>query len=116
MKADAGLKLTLHGVLQPARKEGTIMVISVKWFVICLGVAGVCGLRGSGQELSRASRPDATPEALKAEIESLKAPEVAWRRITWKSCLLDGLRESRARNKPALLWVFIDRPVDDARC
>ena len=21
-----------------------------------------------------------------------------------------------AKNKPALLWVFIDRPIDDARC
>ena len=57
-----------------------------------------------------------SPEALKAEIEALKAAKVAWRAIAWKSCLLEGLKESRARNKPALLWVFIDRPVDDARC
>ena len=57
-----------------------------------------------------------SPEALKAEIEALKAAKVAWRGIAWKSCLLDGLKDSRARGKPALLWVFIDRPVDDARC
>ena len=57
-----------------------------------------------------------TPEALQAEIEALKAPKVAWREIAWKSCLLEGLKESRAKNKPALLWVFIDRPIDDARC
>ena len=57
-----------------------------------------------------------SPEALTAEIETLKAPKVAWREIAWKSCLLDGLRESRATGKPVLLWVFIDRPVDDARC
>jgi hypothetical protein len=57
-----------------------------------------------------------TPEALKAQIEALKAPKVAWREIAWKSCLLEGLREARAKNKPALLWVFIDRPTDDARC
>ena len=55
-------------------------------------------------------------ETLQEEIEALKAPKVAWRAIPWKSCLLDGLRESRSRNKPILLWVFIDRPVDDARC
>jgi hypothetical protein len=30
--------------------------------------------------------------------------------------LLQGLNESRTQNKPALLWVFIDRPIDDARC
>ena len=57
-----------------------------------------------------------SPEALKAEIEALKTAKVAWREIAWKSCLLEGLKESRAKNKPALLWVFIDRPIDDARC
>jgi hypothetical protein len=51
-----------------------------------------------------------------ADIEALKAAKVAWREIAWKSCLLEGLKESRAQNKPALLWVFIDRPADDARC
>jgi hypothetical protein len=61
-------------------------------------------------------KPAATPEALKAEIESLKAPTVAWRGIAWKSCMLDGLRESREKKKPVVLWVFIDRPADDARC
>jgi hypothetical protein len=57
-----------------------------------------------------------SPEALKAETEALKAPRVAWRGIAWKSCLLEGLQESRQKNKPVLLWVFIDRPADDARC
>jgi hypothetical protein len=57
-----------------------------------------------------------TPDALQAEIEGLKASRVAWRAIAWKSCLLEGLKESREKNKPALLWVFIDRPIDDARC
>jgi hypothetical protein len=61
----------------------------------------------SGQDSKKA----ATPEALKADIEALRAPKVAWREIAWKSCLLEGLKESRAKNKPALLWVFIDRPV-----
>jgi len=55
-------------------------------------------------------------DAFEAEIKSLTAPKVAWRGIAWKSCLLEGLREARAQNKPALLWVFIDRPIDDARC
>ncbi len=55
-------------------------------------------------------------QGLKAEIEGLKAPRVAWREIAWKSCLLEGLAESRTSNKPVLLWVFIDRPADDARC
>ena len=54
--------------------------------------------------------------ALKAEIEALRAPNVAWRGTVWKSCLLDGLKESRSKGKPVLLWIFIDRPTDDARC
>ena len=57
-----------------------------------------------------------SPEALKAEIEALKAAKVAWRGIAWKSCLIEGLKESREKKKPVLLWVFIDRPIDDARC
>jgi hypothetical protein len=57
-----------------------------------------------------------TPEALAKEIDGLKAPKVAWREIAWKSCLLEGLKESRDKSKPVLLWVFIDRPTDDARC
>ena len=68
------------------------------------------------QEATSPAKKAATPKALQAEIESLKAPKVAWREIAWKSCLLEGLKESRAKNKPALLWVFIDRPFDDARC
>jgi hypothetical protein len=57
-----------------------------------------------------------TPEALAKEIDALKQAKVAWREIAWKSCLLEGLKESRAKSKPVLVWVFIDRPADDARC
>ena len=92
------------------------MSAKVKWLLICLGVAVVCALPGAGQERDNATKSPVTPESLRAEIEALKAPNVAWRQIAWKSCLLDGLKEARAKNKPALLWVFIDRPTDDARC
>ena len=81
-----------------------------------LVVLGVLAVPFAGSASGQESKTAATPEALKAEIEALKAANVAWRAIAWKSCLLDGLKESRAKNKPALLWVFIDRPVDDARC
>ncbi len=67
--------------------------------------------------LGATAGPDATtPEALKAEVEALRVEDVAWRRIPWKSCLVEGLKESRSLNKPLMLWVFIDRPVDDTRC
>ena len=57
-----------------------------------------------------------TAEALQRDIAALKVPRPAWREISWRSCLLEGLREARAKNKPAMLWVFIDRPIDDERC
>ena len=77
---------------------------------------GLACAQAAAQDIPVAEKKPATPEALKAVIEALKATKVAWREIAWKSCLLEGLQESRAKNKPALLWVFIDRPVDDARC
>ena len=80
--------------------------------ILALLFAGVAW----GQQPPAAVKKPPTPEGLKGEIEALKSPRVAWREIAWKSCLLDGLRESRSTGKPILLWVFIDRPTDDARC
>ena len=80
------------------------------------GVALLFASIAWAQEATRQAQKTPTPEALQAEIEALKAAKVAWREIAWKSCLLEGLQGSRAQNKPALLWVFIDRPSDDARC
>ena len=81
--------------------------------IACLLLAAV-GIVWAKDE--RPAKKAPTPEALRSEIEALKAAKVAWRAIAWKSCLLEGLQEARAKNKPALLWVFIDRPIDDARC
>ena len=39
-----------------------------------------------------------------------------WRDIAWRTCLVQGLNESRKTNKPLILWMFIDRPIDDERC
>jgi hypothetical protein len=77
--------------------------------LLCAGIA-------AAQEATRPAQKAPTPQTLQAEIEVLKAAKVAWREIAWKSCLLEGITESRTKNKPALLWVFIDQPVDDARC
>ena len=83
------------------------LIVSVA--LLCAGIAWA-------QEATSPAKTAPMPNSLKADIEALKAPKVAWREIAWKSCLLEGLKESRAKKKPALLWVFIDRPVDDARC
>ncbi len=76
--------------------------------VVLLLAAGAPGSAPQGRPTSI--------EAMRARIDALKAPHVAWRQIPWKSCLLEGLRESQRTGKPLMLWVFIDRPVDDQRC
>ena len=55
-------------------------------------------------------------DAIRREVEALRVREVAWRKIEWGTCLLEGIRSSREQNKPIILWVFIDRPIDDKRC
>lgn len=75
------------------------------------------------KEESRSSLPNVTlPEKqtdyakLETEIRSLKAKKVAWREIPWRVSLIEGIKESRKTKKPIILWVFIDRPIDDERC
>ena len=74
----------------------------------CLSFAGV----------SHSQPPKEQPslEQVEAEVLALKKADVAWRKIEWKTCLLDGLRASQDEKKPIMLWVFIDRPIDDERC
>jgi hypothetical protein len=71
---------------------------------------------GWAQQPFNSAKKEMTPAALQTEIEALKPARIAWREIPWKSCLLDGLQESREKQKPVLLWIFIDRPADDGRC
>ena len=56
------------------------------------------------------------PQEMHREVEAMREADVSWRKIPWHTCLLKGLREAQAEKKPVILWVFIDRPVDDKRC
>lgn len=57
-----------------------------------------------------------SPVDLMSKVRSLKQEQVAWRQVEWRTCLIEGLKESRRQGKPILLWIFIDRPIDDERC
>lgn len=57
----------------------------------------------------------ATAEALKAEIEALRDSKVAWRKVEWRTCLLDALKEAAREKKPLFLWVLGGAPAD-GRC
>ena len=65
---------------------------------------------------STSGAAQATPAATRAAIGELRAPAAPWRAIPWRTSLADGLLASRLQGKPVLLWIFIDRPIDDARC
>ena len=83
---------------------------------ITMAIASLLLSIGQAGALEARETVAAGPDVLTAEIEALRAPRVAWREIVWKSCLIEGLKESRDKKKPVILWVFIDRPADDARC
>ena len=65
-----------------------------------------------GEDLNKAH----SPEEIRIEVGSLRKNDVAWREIRWKTWLIDGLQESKRTNRPLMLWIFIDRPIDDERC
>jgi hypothetical protein len=57
-----------------------------------------------------------TYEEINRGVQSLYEKDVAWRQVNWQTCLIDGLFAARKQNKPLVLWIFIDRPIDDERC
>ena len=58
----------------------------------------------------------ASPAAVAERIKTIRADNVAWRGIAWKTCLLEGLAEARRTGRPLMIWCYIDRPVGDTRC
>ena len=70
---------------------------------------------GWAQTSPAADQKPATPDALKAEIEALRDAKVAWRKVEWRTCLLDALKEAAREKKPVFLWVLGGAPAD-GRC
>lgn len=62
----------------------------------------------------RAEQP--SYEKVASSVATMKVEDVAWRKVKWRTCLLEGLKASRKQDKPIILWIFIDRPIDDERC
>ena len=82
--------------------------------------SGVAQTDSKPTESTSKSKSEPSQRLSLNEVESrvlqMKQEDVAWRKIDWKTCLLDGLRESQKQKKPIILWIFIDRPKDDERC
>ncbi len=62
----------------------------------------------------RAEQP--SYEQVSSSVATMKVEDVAWRKVKWRTCLLEGLKASKKQDKPIILWIFIDRPIDDERC
>lgn len=84
--------------------------------VLMVGLTCVFAMIGSAAQSDDPNSKSKSPAEILEEVEALRADDVAWREIQWKTCLLEGLKESSAQHKPMMLWVFIDRPFDDERC
>lgn len=70
----------------------------------------------AGAQTSPGSDPQATsPEALRAQIEALREPDIVWRKVHWRTCLIEALAESARDKKPVFLWVLGGSP-DNGRC
>jgi len=82
----------------------TVVVISV----LAAGFAGA-------QTSPVADQKQASPDARRAEVEALREANVAWRRVSWRTCLLGALEESAREKKPLFLWVLGGAPAD-GRC
>ena len=85
----------------------------IRKFVTAFGFLAAVSTAAAANDESKQLKSAA---ALQAEVDSLKKKDVAWREIQWKTCLLEGLKASREQKKPLMLWIFIDRPIDDERC
>ena len=83
------------------------------------GILIVAGTRAAAEQADESATPSAsklaTPEALKAEIETLRDAKVAWRKVEWRTCLLGALNEAAREKKPVFLWVLGGSPAD-GRC
>ena len=88
------------------------------WFhaTVLGGLLALASFAGTSGAAAPADVKLLSPSAIQAEVESLKKEDVAWRKIQWKTCLIDGLAASRKQHKPIMLWIFIDRPIDEERC
>jgi hypothetical protein len=99
-----------------------------------LGIAAavLVGVGATGRELaayqgpgdaatSRPSAPAASSPRLSPQaaaiyryVKQRQPGELNWQRTPWLSDLPDAIRQARAENRPLLLWITADEPLD--RC
>ena len=92
-------------------KRNNILALGYWGLIVAFWIA-----TASAGDSAKPAKQTKSRERLLADVESLHVQQVAWRSIPWKTCLLEGIRESRKQHKPIVLWIFIDRPIDDERC
>jgi hypothetical protein len=88
------------------------LIASVAMLIAALGGAAA---EQADESATPSASKLATPEALKAEIETLRVAKVAWRKVEWRTCLVGALNEAARERKPVFLWVLGGAPAD-GRC
>ena len=88
---------------------------SAKMGLLMGGLVAILSVGTWAQTSPLADKKTATPDALKSEIEALRDAKVAWRKVEWRTCLLDALKEVAREKKPVFLWVLGGAPAD-GRC
>ena len=98
---------------QKQQQQHTLMKLNAITAIafLLLSTAGIARAQDG-----RPAKKATTPEALQTEIEGLRPAKLAWREIQWKTCLLEGLKESREKKKPILLWVIGPGEALEGRC
>lgn len=86
------------------------------WLMICIGVILSCfSEQAVADKNEQRIKGIKTPRSMQKAIENLRDDNHRWREIRWNRCLLNGLGQSREKEKPVLLWVFLHNPNDE-RC
>ena len=109
---------SIPGLMEQGKHEETEAALDKALEILGVGIPGGEEKENREEASLHRERPErfGTPDELEAEVSSLREQKVAWRKIEWKTCLLDGLAASRAEAKPMLFWCHIDLPADDKRC
>ena len=57
-----------------------------------------------------------SPAEIDAQIVALQPKKLAWRQISWETCLFMGMKQSQESGKPIILWAFINHDPTEERC
>ena len=98
------------------KSKTSAWTVGVGLLIVAAAVRAQAPNHAAKDDRGAGDRAVSSPDSLNAEIEGLRPAKIAWREIQWKTCLLEGLKESREKKKPVLLWVVGPGENLEGRC